>query len=139
MKLKRIFLLLILSITSIFATINTDWNKKNIFIEVNKKLLQGDNHLLNNFSRLKNFYANRQNTPVWLSSQGIKGQRVMQLLSSIQRDVTLDPRSHIHRKAKMLKKRLAHKHNDISIKRLELELTTLYYDFLQHTIYGEID
>ena len=139
MKFQKIFLLLVLSITSLFATVNTDWNKENIFIEVNRELLQGDAHLLNNFTRLQNFYANRQNTPVWLSSQGIKGQRVMQLLSSIQRDVTLDPRSHIHRKAKMLKKRLEHKHNNASITRLELELTTLYYDFLQHTIYGEID
>jgi len=139
MRLKKTFFILLLSISSLFATVNTAWNKQNIFIEVNKELLQGDAHLLNNFNRLQNFYTNRQNTPVWLSSQGIKGKRVMQLLFAIQKDVTLAPSSHINKKAKTLKNQLAHKHNNFSIRRLELELTTLYYDFLQHTIYGEID
>ena len=63
----------------------------------------------------------------------------MQLLSAIRKDVTLNPRSHIHRNAKTIKKKLEHKHTNASVTILELELTTLYYDFLQHTIYGEID
>ncbi len=139
MKLKKPFLILILSFISLFATENTAWNKQNIFIEVNQELLQGNAQLLNNFARLQNFYSQRQNTPIWLSSQGIKGQRIMQLLSAIQKDVTLDPRSPIHRQAKIIKNKLEYKHNNSSITRLELELTTLYYDFLQHTVYGEID
>ena len=139
MKLQRIFFVLLLSITSLFATPNTTWNKQSIFIEITQELLHGDTHLLNNFARLQNFYKQRENRPIWLSSQGIKGKRVMQLLLAIQRDVTLNPKSHIHRKAKIIKKKLEQKHSNASITRLELELTTLYYDFLQHTIYGEID
>ena len=139
MKIKSTLFILLLSISSLFSTVNTTWNKQNIFIEVNKELLRGDAHLLNNFTRLQNFYNQRQNTPMWLSSKGIKGKRVMQLLFAIQKDVTLDPRSHIHRKAKSIKKKLEHKHSNASITKLELELTTLYYDFLQHTIYGQID
>jgi len=139
MKLQRVFLILLLSITSLLATPNTTWNRQTIFIEVNKNLLQNNVHLLNNFTMLQHFYNQRQNIPVWLSPQGINGKRVMQLLSSIQKDVTLAPNSHIHRDAKIIKKKLEHKHTNASINRLELELTTLYYDFLQHTIYGEID
>jgi len=139
MKLQRAFFILWLLTLSLFATPNTTWNKQDIFIEVNQELLHGDAHLLNNLTRLQNFYNSRQNRPLWLTNQGIKGKRVMQLLSSIQKDVTLDPRSHINKKAKKLKNDLRHKHSNASIVKLELELTTLYYDFLQHTIYGEID
>jgi len=139
MRLQRAFFILLLSTISLLAVPNTAWNKQGIFIEVNKELLNGDAHLLANITRLQNFYNNRQNQPLWLTSRGIKGKRVMQLLSSIQKDVTLDPRSHINKKAKKLKKDLERKHSSASIVKLELELTTLYYDFLQHTIYGEID
>ena len=139
MRLQRAFFILLLSTISLLAVPNTAWNKQGIFIEVNKELLNGDADLLANMTRLQNFYNNRQNQPLWLTSRGIKGKRVMQLLSSIQKDVTLDPRSHINKKAKKLKKDLERKHSSASIVKLELELTTLYYDFLQHTIYGEID
>ena len=126
-------------LSSLLATPTNAWNKQNTFIEVNKNLLQGNPYLMNNFSRLQHFYNQRQNRPIWLSTQGIKGKRVMQLLSAIQRDVTLNPRSQIHQRAKVIKNKLAYKHNQASIVELELELTTLYYDFLQHIIYGEID
>lgn len=139
MRLQRAFFILLLSTISLLAVPNRAWNKQDIFIEVNKELLNGDADLLANMTRLQNFYNNRQNQPLWLTSRGIKGKRVMQLLSSIQKDVTLDPRSHINKKAKKLKKDLERKHSSASIVKLELELTTLYYDFLQHTIYGEID
>jgi len=139
MKLQRAFFILLMSTISLLAVPNAAWNKQDIFIEVNRELLNGDAHLLNNLSRLQNFYNSRQNRPLWVTNRGIKGKRVMQLLSSIQKDVTLDPRSHINKKAKKLKKDLERKHSHNSIVKLELELTTLYYDFLQHTIYGEID
>ncbi len=139
MKLQKAFFILLLSTLSLFATPNRAWNKQNIFVNVNRELLNGDAHLLQNLTRLQNFYNSRQNRPIWLSNRGIKGKKVMQLLSSIQKDTTLDPRSHINKKAKKLKKDLERKHTNASIIRLELELTTLYYDFLQHTIYGEID
>ena len=139
MKLQRIFFILLVYLSSLLATPTNAWNKQNTFIEVNKNLLQGNPYLMNNFSRLQHFYNQRQNRPIWLSTQGIKGKRVMQLLSAIQRDVTLNPRSQIHQRAKVIKNKLAYKHNQASIVELELELTTLYYDFLQHRIYGEID
>ena len=139
MQLHKTFFIFTLFIGTLFATPNITWNKNNIFIEVKKELLKNDIHLLENFTRLQYFYKQRQNTPIWLSSRGVKGQRVMQLLDAIQRDATLNPRSHLHIKAKILKNNLQKRHNDESIKKLELDLTALYYDFLQHTIYGEID
>jgi len=139
MKSQKIFLILLLSITSLLASPNTSWNRQSISIEVNKKLLYNSPHLLKNFTMLQHFYTQRQNRPLWLSPQGIKGQKVMQLLTAIQKDVTLAPSSHIHRDAQIIKQKLSYKHTNASITLLELEATMLYYDFLQHTIYGEID
>jgi len=56
-------------------------------------------------------------------------EQVNQLLSAIKKDVTLNPRSSIHKKANILKKST----------QLERDFNQLYYDFLVHTIYGEID
>lgn len=139
MNIKIVLFILILPFTLLFATPQTNWNRQNVLIDVNKKLLQKNPYLLRNFTRLQHFYNQRQNRPVWLSSKGIKGNRVLQLLYAIQKDVTLNPRSSIHRRAKILKNKLAHKHTQATIREFELELTMLYYEFLQHTIYGEID
>jgi len=139
MKLQKIFLILLLSITSLLATPNSTWKRQPISIEVNKKLLYGHPHLLKNFTMLEYFYTQRQNRPLWLSPQGIKGKKVMQLLAAIQKDVTLAPNSPMHREAKIIKQKLAQKHTNTSIALFDIELTMLYYDFLQHTIYGEID
>ena len=139
MKIKIVLFILILPLTLLFATPQTNWNRQNVFIDVNQKVLQKNPYLLQNFTRLQHFYNQRQNRPIWLSSQGIKGNRVLQLLYAIQKDVTLNPQSSIHRRAKILKDKLAYKHTQASIREFELELTMLYYEFLQHTIYGEID
>jgi len=139
MKLQKLFLILLLSITSLLAAPNTTWNRQPISIVVNKKLLYGNAHLLKNFTMLEHFYTQRQNRPLWLSPQGIKGKKVMQLLAAIQKDVTLAPNSPMHREAKIIKQKLAQKHTNTSISLFDIELTMLYYDFLQHTIYGEID
>lgn len=139
MNFKRVFGICTISITVLFSVPQTNWDKQNISIIVNRGLLQGDNHLLQNFTRLQYFYQQRQNRPLWLSSRGIKGKKVTQLLYAIQKDVTLNPRSSIHSRAKRIKQQLTYKHTESSIRRFELELTTLYYDFLQHTIYGEIN
>ena len=61
MKLQKVFFILLLSISSLFAIPNTAWNKQNIFIEVKQELLQGNAQLLKNFTRLQNFYKQRQN------------------------------------------------------------------------------
>jgi len=139
MKLQKILLILLLLLTSLFASPNSTWNKEAISIVVNKKYLYGHPHLLKNFTILEHFYTQRQNQPLWLSPRGIKGKKVMQLLAAIQKDVTLAPNSPMHREAKIIKQKLAQKHTNASITLFDIELTMLYYDFLQHTIYGEID
>jgi murein L,D-transpeptidase YcbB/YkuD len=139
MKLQKILLLILLCFTSLLAAPNTLWNKQPIAIVVNKKRLQAHPHLLKNFAILEHFYTQRQNQPLWLSPRGIKGKKVMQLLAAIQKDVTLAPNSPMHREAKIIKQKLAQKHTNASITLFDIELTMLYYDFLQHTIYGEID
>jgi murein L,D-transpeptidase YcbB/YkuD len=137
--LKKRLLILLLSTASAMAQPNSSWNTQEVLIQVNRELLQGDAHLLKNQTILQNFYDRRQNRPLWLSNRGIKGKKVMQLLEYIKRDATLDPRGYIQKKSKLLTKSLERRHTEQGIIQLELQLTSLYYEFLQHSIYGEID
>jgi len=109
------------------------------YIQVNKVTIGNDYYLQKHLSPLENIYKSNQNQPLWLINQKIKGKKVMQLLALIQKDVTLNPRSSIQKIAKEVKIDLTQKHTPNSMVKLELKLTSLYYDFLQHTIYGEIN
>ena len=137
--IKRAIIVLLSATISLFSVVYTNNDYKSDFIEVNRGVVGNNNYLLNHLTQLQNIYNKNQNRALWLSNQKIRGEKVMQLLSSIQRDVTLDPRSSIHRVAKEIKQDLEQSHTNISLVQLELKLTSLYYDFLQHTIYGEID
>jgi len=57
MKLQRIFLILLLSLSSLLAAPNSTWNKQPISIEVTKKFLYGNAHLVKNFTMLQHFYT----------------------------------------------------------------------------------
>ena len=137
--IKRAFIILLTATISLFSVVYTTNNYQSAFIEVNRGVIGNSSYLLNHLTQLQNIYNKNQNRPLWLSNQKIRGKKVMQLLSSIQRDVTLDPRSSIQRVAKEIKQDLEQNHTNSSLVQLELKLTALYYDFLQHTIYGEID
>ena len=138
-KLKKQILILMLLTMPLFLQANSHWNGAKIFVQIDQKLLRQDAQLRKNKAMLINFYQQRQNRPLWLERQGIKGKKVMQLLAEIQRDPTLNPQGYIQKKSKSLKKNLQHRHSQREVIQLELQLTSLYYEFIQHTVYGEID
>ena len=139
LKPKKRLLILILSLLPLLLESRSSWSEIEIFAQINQRLMQQDVHLKRNQVMLQNLYERRQHKPLWLSDRGIKTKKVIELLAEIERDPTLNPRGYIQKKSKILKKDLEHRHNEEDIVQLELQLTSLYYDFLQHTIYGEID
>jgi len=138
-KLKKRLFILILLILPLLLESNTSWSNSEIFVQIDQQLLDHDTHLKRNQTMLQHLYEQRQHRPLWLSEKGIKTKRVIELLAEIERDPTLNPRGYIQKKSKILRKNMEHRHNEKEIVQLELQLTSLYYDFLQHTIYGEID
>jgi len=139
MKQANAFLILVLAIFSLMVNPTQIWSSQRFSIHIDKALLQHDPQLLKNKATLTNLYQQRAHQPLWLNDRGIKLTKANTLLTSIQRDVTLDPRGSIHRKARIIKKDLSRHHTQAELIQLELQLTTLYFNFLQHTIFGEID
>ena len=140
-SLQNSILSLILSTVLLTANPNVfNYNNQGIVITIEKKLLNSDTHLVKNQVMLENFYHERQNKALWLTNNWkIKGNKVMQLLEYIKGDLTLNPYGYIRKKGKILTENLKHRHTQQGLIALEVQLTSLYYEYLQHTIYGEID
>jgi murein L,D-transpeptidase YcbB/YkuD len=139
-SLKKILLLLILSATLLMANQNTSTYSQDVIIDISRALLSNDQHIVKNQAMLQNFYQQHQNRALWLTGNWkIKGTKVMRFLEYVKRDLTLNPYGYIRKKAQILTKDLEHRHTQEGLISLEVELTSLYYEFLHHTIYGEID
>lgn len=96
---------------------------------------------ISNRKFLQNFYYKSNYTPLWLNGYNLNQERVTKLLSYINSDLTLNPHGLIYKHAQELNKQLTlldHNETDQDLFRTEVKLTSLYYNFLQHTLYGEI-
>ncbi len=110
-----------------------------IFIQVREDFLQGDKDLSKHSVMLQNLYQQRQGKALWLKGSRLKGQKIQSLFRQIDHDLTLGYQSRIIKKRKKLANELTRKHTQEGLIALELQLSSLYYDFLHHTIYGAID
>ena len=128
--IKKILLLLFISLSSLAA---------DLLVQVDRGLLQHDPHMLKNQAILQNLYNQRLNQPLWLRGNKIRSQKLGELLNIIDRDITLNTKGYIFKKAQEIKRDIRKKHTQTGLLQLELKLTSLYYNFIQHTIYGEID
>jgi murein L,D-transpeptidase YcbB/YkuD len=139
--LHKRFLLVILLTIPLLANQNTSTYVPNdVVINTNLVFSINDQHILKNQVMLQNFYQQRQNRAVWLTDNWkIKGAKVMNFLEYIKKDLTLNPHGYIKRKGQEVTKNLEQRHTKEGLISLDLQLSSLYYDFLQHTIYGEID
>jgi murein L,D-transpeptidase YcbB/YkuD len=139
-SLQKILLLLILSAILLLANQNTSAYTQEVTVDITRALLSNDKHIAKNQVMLQNFYQQRQGRALWLTGNWkIKGTKVMHLLDYIKRDLTLNPHGYIRKKGQMLTKNLEQRHTQEGLVSLEVELTSLYYEFLHHTVYGEID
>jgi len=139
-SIHKILLLLILSATLLVANQNTSTYSQDVIVDINRALSTNDNHIRKNQTMLQNFYQQRGDRALWLTANWkIKGTKVMHLLEYIKRDLTLNPHGYIRKKGQMLTKDLEQRHTQEGLVSLEVQLTSLYYEFLHHTVYGEID
>ena len=127
---KIIVLLMIFMGTSAFGDISTG---------LKQVLLDLDPHSIKHQSIMLNFYASYGYRPLWITSQNFKKNKIKSLLNHIRRDPTLSRRAYIYKEMNTISRILKGTLNQKSAIQLELRLTALYYEFLQHTIYGEID
>ncbi|MBU1668666.1 L,D-transpeptidase family protein [bacterium] len=87
---------------------------------------------------LQNFYYRNNHTPLWLKGEGLNKEKYTKLLSYIENDLTLEKHGLIYKHGQELTKLLEQNQTKHELFRSELQLTSLYYDFLQHLLYGEI-
>jgi len=128
-------------------------NDKNISIEFKKKeliekeliekfrtALTKDKKLMKNIAHkkfLRRFYRQNNYTPLWINQNGIKPKKQQSLFQEIENDITLDIESKIFKYLNQIKSYITQK--EYNLLRVELQLTSLYIDFIQHTLYGHID
>ena len=111
-------------------------------IELKKLFQKSPSTLLKSIPQkkfLKKFYRQNEYTPLWLKSGVFDKEKYSILFKHIQNDPTLYQKGLIYKNYEILNKQLDTNLSAIEHFRVELKLTSLYYNFLQHIIYGEIE
>ena len=142
-KLQNFLVILLFTLTT---TINVSADNiipidNNISELLKNKFKKNPHSLLkyiNNKKFLRNFYYKNHYQPLWLEHQGLNKEKYNMLFEHINNDLTLNPNGYLLKTSSTLSK---HLDDNLTIKqlfRIELKLTSLYHDFLNHAIYGEI-
>lgn len=138
----------LVSILLMVSTIALAQNS-NLIIEetpsINQELQQAfrtkRSFLLKNISHknfLRNFYYKNGYTPLWITNSGLNQVKTNRLFSYINNDLTLSKHGAIYKHSQDLSKQLEKELSASELFRMEIKLTALYYDFLEHTLYGGI-
>ncbi|CAA6823176.1 MAG: L,D-transpeptidase YcbB [uncultured Sulfurovum sp.] len=139
------FLIILLLLSNILLAIPTENNlsepiKTNI--ELKKFFKKSPSILLKNISQkrfLKKFYRQNKYTTLWLQKDIFHEEKYTKLFEYIENDITLNQKGLIYKNYQTLNKQLDSNLSQIQRFRIELKLTALYYNFLQHQVYGEIE
>jgi len=140
---KSIFLLIFLTL-SLFSIPNTETNstqKTSISLELQQLFKKNSSKLLKGISQkkfLKNFYKTNKYKTLWIEDNKINTKKSNILLKLIRNDLTLNKRGSIVTTALLLEKNNDNNISKFKLLQRELKLTSLYSNFLKHTLYGEI-
>ena len=96
---------------------------------------------ISNKEFIQDVYQRHAYRPIWFDYKGIRKEAIYDLFNNIQNDDTLENSGAIRKKYRKLKEDIAktttrtldHELN------LDLELTSLYYKFMRHHLYGDIN
>ncbi len=145
MSIINKYLTLILLSTLLLFALPKDNNLSNTS-EIKKELKEAfrkmPSKLLKNISHkklLKRFYYKNKYTPLWHQNNKLNSKKYTQLFEQISNDITLDKKGLIYKNYQTLEKQVDANLTILQTLRIELQLTTLYYNFLLHTVYGEIE
>jgi len=108
---------------------------KNIFLKKNSKFLKKITHK----KFLKKFYRQNNYSSLWLTKDGLNKKKYGELISHIENDLTLDQKSSIVQHTQQLQQELENNLTREDLYQIEVSLSSLYYDFLEHSLYGEIE
>ena len=87
----------------------------------------------------KRFYRNNNYEPLWISKNKLNKKKYSTLFSQITNDLTLENDGLIFQQYQNLNKFLESNLSKENIFRTEMKLSSLYYNFLKHVVYGEIE
>jgi len=136
--IQKFFLFLLLLTLSSHATVNNEINSsealKIAFIKKPTILLKNvpQKHFL------KRFYKKNHYQTLWLKDNKINKEKAYNLITLIKNDPTLSQKGLLYNTSIQLEKRLETNASQEQILRREVKLTSLYNNFLAHTLYGEI-
>jgi len=143
MNLHKLLIIMVLSTGVLFA-LSTDNNlslKKTTQLELKHTFRKSPSKLLKNIPQkkfLKNFYRHNNYTPLWIQDDKFNKEKYTKLFQHIEEDITLSHEGLIYKNSQILSKKLDTNLTKIQTLRSELKLTSLYYNFLLHSIEGEI-
>ncbi|HHH19181.1 MAG TPA: hypothetical protein ENK86_01525 [Campylobacterales bacterium] len=95
-------------------------------------------HTVHDKSFLKRFYRQNSYQPLWIEASDFGG-KAQSLLRAVENDPTIIAKSKIHDEYLFLHKYLKSKQRNQDALSIELRLSQLYLDVLEHTLYGKID
>ncbi len=146
MKIMKKLLIILILLNSIAITLSAESNllenDKNITYILKKQFKKNSNSLLKHLSNkkfLKNFYNKNSYQVIWIDDKGLKKKKYQELFNNIHNDLTLKSNGYIVKKTDMLEKELENNLTKEETFRMEVQLTSLYYEFLKHSIYGDIE
>ena len=87
---------------------------------------------------LKRFYRKNRYQSLWIKENKINKKRAYTLFNLIENDPTLSKKGLLKTTALTLKKTIETNATKEQVLRREMKLTSLYNNFLKHTLYGEI-
>jgi len=93
---------------------------------------------IDNKKFLQRFYRQNNYLPLWIKEKGLDKVRYQTLFLNINKDLTLSKNGQLFKHSQELSKQMEQNLTQQETLRMELKLTSLYYDFLNHRVYGEI-
>lgn len=119
--------------------IETSLNATGISTQLKTEILKTSPKLLKNQAIITDFYYQYGYRPLWLAENATKLRKIKSFLDYVRADVTLNRKGYIYKESILLSKLFTKQVNRKTALKLEFRLTALYYEFLQHTVYGEIE
>lgn len=141
--IQKLLITLLVSIKILFAApSDTNLSDPNTNVQALKKAFKySASTLLKNIPQkrfLKKFYRQNAYRPLWLEDNKFNKQKYTKLFKHIKNDITLESKSLIYKNYLTLSKQVENNSTKLQTLRIEIKLSSLYYNFLLHSVYGEI-
>ena len=116
------------------------YNLQEISEKLQETLKEKTPHLRETKNRrfLTKFYRKNSYQPLWIESNGFN-KKVSSLFQAIKRDITILPQSKLYSDYTHLENQIENKNLHTDEVKMELKLTQLYLDLINHTLYGQIN